>query len=366
MEGRNPHPSFSSAEYLAANEDVKASRINPLIHYICYGADEGRAIYAPASRDRASNHRVTNLRQESQRRDHIIAQMHRHTHGQLLACPDPLYQDRLFYCLDGKRRRILPDHLECYGLSLDNLHTVAAHELRRYQLAGPVPLPWPEEAWTDPIRSCPLDLHEISTSRLRGSGIEFCAGMKPMPVPLCCEVKYADLQPHTAPELDPVPVTCAMGMEDMSAIPDSSLDFVIACQVIEHLRNPLRAFEQVHRKLKPGGQYVLVVPDMRLMFDRDRTLTTLEHLVADFEDPSAERDLQHFYEFFSQIYDFKDDELDKQVRDAITQNRDLHFHTWTYESFAQIVQHTSWTSVWSQPPIWEDPASQEFFFVLSK
>jgi len=57
-----------------------------------------------------------------------------------------------------------------------------------------------------------------------------------------------------------------MGMEDMSAIPDASLDFVIACHVIEHLRNPLRAFEQVYRKLRSGGRYVLIVPEQRVTF----------------------------------------------------------------------------------------------------
>ena len=68
-----------------------------------------------------------------------------------------------------------------------------------------------------------------------------------------------------------------------------------------NLRNPLRAFEQVYRKLKPGGQYVLVVPDKHLTFDRDRAVTTLEHLVEDFEEPSAERDVPHYFEFFSKV-----------------------------------------------------------------
>lgn len=42
-EGRNPGPSFDSAFYLAANPDVAAARLNPLVHYLQYGIAEGRA-----------------------------------------------------------------------------------------------------------------------------------------------------------------------------------------------------------------------------------------------------------------------------------------------------------------------------------
>ncbi|WP_417528912.1 glycosyltransferase family 2 protein [Marinomonas shanghaiensis] len=39
----NPSAYFSTAYYLATNQDVKESGINPLYHYICYGEKEGRA-----------------------------------------------------------------------------------------------------------------------------------------------------------------------------------------------------------------------------------------------------------------------------------------------------------------------------------
>jgi SAM-dependent methyltransferase len=270
-------------------------------------------------------------------------------------------------------------HLECYGLSQESIVTVTGKEMRQYELSGPLPLPWPKEVWTNPVRFRPYDLREIAASRLSGEGIEFGAGTGPMPVPICCEVKYADFfsgedlkdRAYTTQGMDFVRLSYQMGMEDMSQVPDASLDFVIACHVIEHLRNPLRAFEQVYRKLKPGGRYVLVVPEKRLIFDRDREVTPLAHLVADFEDPSKERDVAHYYEFYSKVYSIPDDQLDQRVRDAISGNHDLHFHTWTYESFGEMVKYirrnfAPWQSVWSQPAIWEDSGSHEFHFVFSK
>ncbi|MFO1098525.1 MAG: hypothetical protein U1E81_09775 [Xanthobacteraceae bacterium] len=41
-EGRDPGPSFSSRGYLECNPDVAASGINPLVHYLLYGASQGR------------------------------------------------------------------------------------------------------------------------------------------------------------------------------------------------------------------------------------------------------------------------------------------------------------------------------------
>ena len=239
--------------------------------------------------------------------------------------------ERTFYCHDGKRHWVRSaDHLGPYGLSLSDTRIVDDDKIRQYALAGALPMPWPVEVWDDPVRCIPHDVREISTSRLRGSGIEFGAGTGPMAVPLHCDVKFADLfsnedlttRAYTAQGSDFAPLSYVMGMEDMSQITDGSLDFVIACHVIEHLRSPLRAFEQVYRKLKPGGQYVLVVPDKCLTFDRDRELTTLDHLLADYEDPSAERDLPHYFEFYRKVYFVPEESLARRVQEAVTGNHD--------------------------------------------
>ena len=43
-EGRNPNPYFNGDSYLEANKDIKKSNINPLVHYSLYGLNEGRKI----------------------------------------------------------------------------------------------------------------------------------------------------------------------------------------------------------------------------------------------------------------------------------------------------------------------------------
>jgi O-antigen biosynthesis protein len=50
MEGRDPSPLFDSDWYLQQNPDVRAAGINPLVHYVRYGAREGRDCRCSARR----------------------------------------------------------------------------------------------------------------------------------------------------------------------------------------------------------------------------------------------------------------------------------------------------------------------------
>jgi len=309
--------------------------------------------------------------------------MQRLLSGKLIRSPhDTPLGDRLYYADRGKRHLVQRyDRLHLYGFSSTEVVAITYEELLTYRLAGPIPLSWPATAWDNPPRDRTIDLREVTTSKLRGSGIEFGAGTSPLGVPLECDVRFADFVPedalkarsYAAQGMDFVPLSYVMGMEDMSCIADGSLDFVIAVHVIEHLRNPLRALEQASRKLRPGGYLALIVPDKTRSFDRDRDLTSLDHLVSDYEHPSAERDLDHYFDFFSKAIGFTDPSvpLEIRVRNAVANNEDLHFHTWTYASFQAMVDYSAqriapWKSVWSQPAVEGPEGFEEFYFVLGR
>ena len=81
---------------------------------------------------------------------------------------------------------------------------------------------------------------------LTGRGIELGALHQPLAVPAGVQVEYvdrlsvADLRtqyPELA-ALDLVPVSHIGSAEDLSSIADSSVDFVVACHVLEHLEDP--------------------------------------------------------------------------------------------------------------------------------
>lgn len=49
---------------------------------------------------------------------------------------------------------------------------------------------------------------------------------------------------------------------DLSTFPDASFDVITAWAVFEHLHDPMAAFRQCHRLLKPGGRLVIQVPNV--------------------------------------------------------------------------------------------------------
>ena len=210
-------------------------------------------------------------------------------------------------------------------------------------------------------------------SRLSGSGVEFGAGAYPFPA-TGCHVRFADRNTQTelrdrkyfgdAKLIEPDLIS---DLETMDGISDNSLNFIIASHVIEHTRNPLLALENAYRKLRHGGQFVLVVPDMVVTFDRDRQLTPLEHLTLDYADPSNERDFHHYVEFFEKSFP-QPDPLES-ARSVHERGDDIHFHTWTYESFQDMVKYSlrsisPWVDTWYHPRLSDQDI--EFYAVLRK
>ncbi len=51
-------------------------------------------------------------------------------------------------------------------------------------------------------------------------------------------------------------------LTDMPEVPDERFDTVVCHQVLEHVRNPVRALSEMHRVLKPGGTLILSAPHL--------------------------------------------------------------------------------------------------------
>jgi hypothetical protein len=44
-QGLNPHPKFDTLYYRASNPDVERAKINPFVHFLLHGREEGRAAH---------------------------------------------------------------------------------------------------------------------------------------------------------------------------------------------------------------------------------------------------------------------------------------------------------------------------------
>jgi len=295
-----------------------------------------------------------------------------------------IFGSSVFLIKDGCRHYVPDlDWLVQHGFTFpSDIKYVTDKVILNYRPSSPAPHKWSLKKWFDPPTDISMmNMRELASSRLNGSGIECGAGTSPFPVPLNCDIKYidrfskSDLQKQLYPGqqihnlIEPDILT---DLNSLDGIEDSSLDFIIACHVIEHLKNPIGALESSYKKLCIGGSIVLVVPDKNKTFDKDRRLTSLEHLILDYQKPSKYRDKEDYTDFYKSTYkSWAEKEIDLVIEKAFIEEVDIHYHTFTYESFIELVNYIHnnicpWSSIWSQPTLSNSEEAIEFYFVLTK
>lgn len=299
--------------------------------------------------------------------------------GILIRSRQSEFGDKIYYVHRGRRHWVRDgDWLTQNGFeSLADVMDVRPDILYGFVNAGMAPIRKLSDLGRANLTS--VDIREIAACNLHGTGMEFGAGASPFPVPLHCNVLFADsfsyedllkvMYPgQTAHDL--IRPDYVTDIKTLVGIADSSLDFIIACHVIEHTNNPIGAIESCRRALKPGGSLVLVVPDMTKTFDNRRKPTSLTHLIEDFESPSPERDSYHYMEFYSKAFSPPENidpvkySLEKQASGG-----DIHYHAWTYDLFEQLIDWCAkdgkWLVAFSHPTL-SGIENIEFYFTLQK
>lgn len=165
---------------------------------------------------------------------------------------------------------------------------------------------------------------------LTGEGIEIGPLNNPLIVPL--KVKYVDRK--TAEELKEEfsylqnirDVDIIAEAETLTPIPDNSFDFVISNHVIEHLANPLLSIENMFRVVKPNGILFITVPDMTTTFDKDRAITSVNHIFNDYKGKDTLK--EHYAEWYSIVEPKRVvGDFDSFVSEQIAKETSIHIHT---------------------------------------
>ena len=141
---------------------------------------------------------------------------------------------------------------------------------------------------------------------------------------------------------------------DLQGIEDNKYDFLLSCHSLEHVANPLKAFSEWQRVLKPGGLLVLVLPDKRHTMDIHRAYTTMDHLVKDYDHEMDEKDTTHFDEviatFSSELYKgiiaSKEELLERLTNNYST--RFMHHHVFSFELMEKMLQYFDFTVLHQQ------------------
>lgn len=184
----------------------------------------------------------------------------------------------------------------------------------------------------------PITRESIAQHYISGSGIEVGALHSPLLVPAGTQVKYVDFEAPSEldehyPELSHTVITrpdIISDMETLRGIDDNSQDFVIANHVLEHCEDPIRAVKSAARVLRPNGIAYFAIPDKRYTFDKDRNVTTLEHLIRDHEYGPDVSLREHYEDWCRHVDKLNGQEYCDKVELLLNLRSNIHFHVWEY------------------------------------
>jgi SAM-dependent methyltransferase len=131
----------------------------------------------------------------------------------------------------------------------------------------------------------------------------------------------------------------------LGELPSGSYDFVLSSHMLEHTANPILALLEWKRLLVDGGTLVLLLPDKRHTFDHRRPVTTLAHMIEDFNAGMGEDDLTHLPEILA-LHDLERDpdagDMEafkaRSLRNA--ENRCLHHHVFDMRLAREVTEHS--------------------------
>lgn len=131
---------------------------------------------------------------------------------------------------------------------------------------------------------------------------------------------------------------------DLTPIEKSTYDFVLSCNNIEHIANPLQAVEEWLSVLKPKGILVIVAPKKESNFDHNRKVVLFDHLISDYQNKIKESDLTHLEEIFA-LHDLRMDQAAGTIEQFRKrgldnfENRCLHHHVFNLDILREIFEY---------------------------
>lgn len=182
-------------------------------------------------------------------------------------------------------------------------------------------------------------------AHLRGDGLEIGAFNHPAELPVGCRAQYFDVMAvdearRRFPEMDPdcfvVPDFLGdLDRDGLASFEDQSFSFVILNHVLEHVANPIAVLREVCRLVCAGGFLVVSVPDKNKTYDRNREVTSWEHLFREYLEEVSEVTDEHYMDFLTKVAPeiFEDSNRDIPYDLRRVRARHEHAHVWTSDAF---------------------------------
>jgi SAM-dependent methyltransferase len=185
--------------------------------------------------------------------------------------------------------------------------------------------------------------HTAAAMYLSGSGLEIGALNFPQWVPEHCTVRYVDRYPTDRlraeyPEIagDLVEVSIIDDGASLSTIEASSVDFVIANNLLEHIEDPMAAIVRWHDCLRPRGVLLMVVPNRRNSVDHLRENTPVRH----FDEPAAQSRRLHYLDWVHHVEGLNGAAAEQRATQLDDNNYSIHFHVWDELALSEFLNAT--------------------------
>ncbi len=187
----------------------------------------------------------------------------------------------------------------------------------------------------------------VAQKYFSGRGVEIGGFHTPNPLPDGCEVDYIDkhdMQTQRSAIINTkyfylVYPNIIDNGETLTKVAADTYDFLIANHMIEHTENVFKTIQNHQRVVKKGGYLSYVVPDKRFTFDKDRELTTYEHLKEEYYHGASRYRYEHIYDYYENVQKLVGEELKRQAKITTENGSDVHFHVWTAESFLEHIKN---------------------------
>ena len=171
----------------------------------------------------------------------------------------------------------------------------------------------------------------LSNIYLHGTGVKIRA----LNQPLCVEnakAKYTD-------KMDEIMnIDCIDNEALLTKVQDEALDFILANDFLQYCENPIGAIRNFLRKIKKDGILFLTVPvKNKDDWDKNRELTSFDHLVKDDMDEGASSRYIHYKEWVTLVEE-RENEITKRTQELMDLNYNIHFHVWDRWSLIDFVK----------------------------
>ncbi len=152
---------------------------------------------------------------------------------------------------------------------------------------------------------------------------------------------------------------------------DGMVDMLVSAHCLEHMANPIKAIKEWCRAVGRMGTLWFILPHRDRTFDRLRPLTTVDHVIDDFNNRITEDDQTHWVEFrdltiLSGHRLIPPEYLQKAKEDDFeyfNNQRLIHHHVWTLTSFIELAMRLNLEILYA---IDEVPGRKDSFSLVAR